>query len=376
MVKVIGSITPKRVQASLSGPERLTGLMRQVQVPMTVTAARQRLLDASPSDPSAQAASDVLAANAPSAITTEASRLALLADSPSDRAAQAAADALAANVPSDIATQAALDVLYEAELLAGIHQLDAAIDFGTAPGAVTPMFRYKAQDAGSESWPAWGYGGNLVRTTGAGSTLGQAGPFSGPLDGHLTPGPTGTTGVVFAASENVTGDVTTEDMIIELLLYYAGTAQRGVMAKRQTGSTVGYGLQFAGSPNCTLSLRSPTVVASLSATLRQGWNHLFMGINREGVGSGSGLCLTNGVTSGAVNLSSLGGHTLTAPQPLTLFRFASAADGTQRLDQPFSYVSAWKAPSGWIPDDATDTGPLKSLGAARFAALVQFPVGS
>lgn len=304
-------------------------------------------------------------------LSVEGARQVLLDASPSDEAAQAAADVLDANAPSAITTQAAYDALHAADLLPGLHNLDPTI---TLNSAVTPMFRYKARDALSASWPAWGYGGNLTLATGSGHTLGLSGPFAGPDDGSLDPGAAGTTAAVYQdQTGGGGGDIATEDFILEFVLYYDGTdGQRGVVAKRaSTAAVPGWFLQISPSPAAVFQIRTAAVLNSLSIGLRDGWNHLLIAGDRSG-GSGSLAGWCNGLVAGSANMVTLAGLSCSNAEALTLFRFTSNADGAGRFNLPFSYAAGWKAASGWI----TSLAGVQALANARFNALAQYPVGS
>jgi len=112
----------------------------------------------------------------------------------------------------------------------GVDQLSPSL---TINGVTeTPVFRYKGGDATTSAWPAWGYGDDLA-IAGAGSDpVPNAGsPGLGVIDDSIDY----QGGKYHEAAAATSGDVTTEDMVIELVFEFDATADTRYISKRAAG---------------------------------------------------------------------------------------------------------------------------------------------
>lgn len=230
--------------------------------------------------------------------------------------------------------------------VAGIDNLPAALTInGTT---VLPTFRYRGGDADGTDWDAWTYGETLT-AAGSGGSFDQGTPWWGDSDYSVDPAGTR----YWQASGNTFADVTTEDLVFELVLAYSSTANVRVFGK--WGSSR-YAVYSTGTGIAAYLYDGTNLGLTVSDALVDGhWYHMMFFGDR----SGSGQIYIDAAASGAaVDISAVG--SLTVAAALTL-----ADDSTpgNQYDQRIAYAAMYQR-AGWL-----DTHLQATVAAERFQRL-------
>lgn len=271
-------------------------------------------------------------------------------------AQQLVAESRAVQVPMTL--DAAKGVILDAGLLAGIHNLDPVI---TIDGVeVEPSWRYKAQDAGPEGLPAWGYGEDL-EAAGEGGDFGLPGPLPGPRDAAMHP--RGTRWYQGSADQ---GNIGERNLIIEALVRVGPSASgsQGVVGKSASGNApFWWVVQPNNSTACTLQLNSSGGgQASLNVTAAEGqWLLLHYVANLGGGAASYGNARAG---TGAADVSHHRGQLDNAGR-FTVCTYRDPPTPGAIYDGEWAYIA------GWEPE-AMSTHQLTDLVIERFAALLRF----
>ncbi len=238
--------------------------------------------------------------------------------------------------------------------LIGIENLaTSAIVYGQT---IAPKLYYRGQEYAGASWAGL-----------AGPTLAQAGSGTSPtiVDAPSEAVHAADAGVLcnygagkyFSSSPDVaSGDVTTEDMILELWLKPGPNALDFAFTKR--GSTSQGWMAYSASTAFKVSLKwnTTSVVCSWTITAAT-WVHLVVGVDRS---SATGIyCIKNGVLQGTTyDPTAL--TTLTSTTPT----FIGAVNGGGPSCASSIALAALWAANGWL--DADDKPALAAWALARY----------
>jgi hypothetical protein len=227
---------------------------------------------------------------------------------------------------------------------AGIDNLDPLF-WGRAP-----EFRYRGIDANLTGWIPWGYGPTLTYYgTSLPPNLGvTSSPYLGPSSGAVelfgnngAAGP----GSYQDASSTTAGDVTTGDIIVELVIKFVSGGAGWIMSKGAypTGN-VGWLLYYDSIPNWVVP--GNAICASYGAA--SGFDHYVFSYDRNGNGSQSIRHIRNGV------LKNLGSpqttNTLTNSYRLTINGKNDRASTQTHFH--IAYAAMWTA-ADLVPYDHT-----------------------
>lgn len=233
---------------------------------------------------------------------------------------------------------------------AGVDNLDEGMAInGTI---VSPTFRYKGGDADGTDLDAWTYGETLT-AQGSGGTFNTGSPGLGASDDSFDCEGTRH----WKADSSSTADLTTEDIVIEAVLYANVGSTQQILNKRD-GNDEGYLLQLLSTGSMVVKIEdtSANIVTLTGDVLNSGWYHVMVFLRR----SGSGQIYVNGTASGsAAAISSVG--TLTNSEYLRVGATSTSSnipDGTY-----IAYLALW-ADSAWL-----DTHLQADVAAKRFAQV-------
>lgn len=217
----------------------------------------------------------------------------------------------------------------------------------------TPTLRYKGGDASAAGWAAWTYGSNLTFVnSGTDATYNAGSPLLAFNDDALR----FNAGDYFHFTDNSYGDVTTEDMVVEMV--YRSTASVTRAFGKFNGAD---GWLFA--PNLTgntprlllADIDADAVSVETAAVATGSWNHILYFVDRSGSAQG----YLNGAASGAaVAVTTIGSMTVAAA-----FALGAQDGGAVPDDGQLAYFAMWKG-NNWL-----DSHLQPTLAAARFNAL-------
>jgi hypothetical protein len=231
-----------------------------------------------------------------------------------------------------------------------VERLPAALTINGI--TVLPTFRYKGGDANAVNWPAWGYGETLTLQAGTAPTLNNGSPLLGQMDDSVKFNGGGN-----YRATGTTGQITTEDFVVEAMFTWAGTATLRLMDKwSATGwllvaqATTAIEIYFNDGGGIAVEVISGVLVAGVTY-------HLIAFLDR----SGSGQIYINGVASGSpVAISGRANSLATA----ALFDIGADSNGTSLpYTSNIHYLAMWQGAS-WL-----DTHLQATIAATRFAQL-------
>jgi len=215
---------------------------------------------------------------------------------------------------------------------------------------VAPTFRYEAKDADGSDWDAATYGEQLT-AYGSGGAFDQATPLTDTSDKSVNPETTR----YWKASGNDFADVTTEDMVVEMVVKATDTSGDYVLTKYD-GST-GWYVNILVANRLDLLIKNGAALSSVAASGLVGnhWYHVIWFVDR----SGSGVAYVNGVAGTPAVVSTVSGS-ITVAIPVTVGALAFGSSGT---DYGIAYAALWKQDT-WL-----DTHLQATIAKQRFHAL-------
>ena len=196
----------------------------------------------------------------------------------------------------------------------GVSKLDAAL---TINGVTkTPLVRYVGADADATSWDADGYGTALATQDGS-TGLGKGVPTLNNAEKSVE----FNNDQWFKAGSAATGDITTGDIVMEVVFSHGTTGTTRIFDK--TAGGVSYSLQIHSSDRLSLKVDDGVTATTfiVAGTTDVGsWHHLMIFINRDEASSnGMGMYMnaykvSNGDFSAFGSLSNAGMFTVGATE--------------------------------------------------------------
>jgi hypothetical protein len=231
--------------------------------------------------------------------------------------------------------------------LPSVDRLDASLTInGTT---VTPTFRYKGGDADATNWDQWTYGETLT-SVGTAGTFNAGSPLLGSNDDSFSADVTR-----YYKATTSFADVTTEDMVIELVFKFDGTINRRVGGTWD--STSGYMLFNVNATDLVFYLDDGPNTASVIADGLDAdtWYHIIWFIDK----SGSGVAYVNGSAKTAAVVSGVGSVT---GNVLNI----GAGDDSFVWGTNIAYMAMWQQ-DAWL-----DTHLQPTIAQERFLKLTGF----
>jgi hypothetical protein len=224
---------------------------------------------------------------------------------------------------------------------------------------VTPTFRYKGGDCDATDCDAWDYGDALTRTAVAtppdyndGSPLLGANDDSVHFNGSD----------YYQSAAATTGDVTTEDMVVELVAKFDNIAADMWFLDKYVGPAQGWGVRMRniGTGRLDFLIRDADsglkIVQSANTLTAGAWYHYLAFVDR----SGSVQIYLNGTASGAAVDISAAADTITNNDNLHM---GEHQGGASAVTGNIAYAAMWKQ-DAWL-----DTHLQATVAAERFARL-------
>jgi hypothetical protein len=240
-------------------------------------------------------------------------------------------------------------ILEDKDVTAGVHRLNPDLTInGTT---VYPMLRYKGGDANGTNWPAWGYGETLTLQAGTAPSYNQGSPLTGPQDDSVK----FNEGGYYKASNNSFADITTEDVVVEMVIKLNTSKLIVEFGKLDTESYFCLLRTGANLLLCRFFSDSSAVDVDSTSPILDSWYHCMCFLDRNG----SGVWYLNGTNqSSPVDISSKS-STITNTGSFTL----GAIDTGYTSVSSYAYLSIWKY-DNWL-----DTHLQAAIAKERFAKL-------
>lgn len=233
----------------------------------------------------------------------------------------------------------------------GVDQLDAYMTINGV--TVNPTFRYKGGDANANNWNPWIFGETLnFVEDGANQDYNQGSPIMG--SGANDDSVTFNDGDVYQATNTTFADVTTEDMVFEMIYRPDDNSTSGIFAK-QAGDA-GYQAKRTSLTNMLVFTGGVNSNVNSGGEDAGTWNHVIWFLDRDG----SGQVYVNGVASGAAADISARAATMTNAG---IFTIGALSNTTVNVSAGIAYVAMWQR------DDWLDTHLQASVAADRFAKV-------
>lgn len=233
----------------------------------------------------------------------------------------------------------------------GVGLLDPELEINSV--TEEPQFRYNGKIATASVWPSWSYGEQLaIGGSGSDPTPGQFSPLLGASDGAVL----FNGAKYFAAATSGFADVTTEDIVIELVFRMPSTSGLRMLEKRKSAADYNGWTVFNNAGFLTLYLDSgASQIGFATGALTAGcWYHAMAFADR----SGSGAWYVNGLASGTpVSLASVTGSLTNSEY---MWVGAASAFGPAAWTDPIAYIAMWMK-SAWL-----DTHLQAAVAAERF----------
>lgn len=236
----------------------------------------------------------------------------------------------------------------------GVYHLDPALTINSQ--TVYPTLRYTAGGGlvDASDWRPWGYGENLdIAGAGAVPTMNTGSPLLGLLDDSVR----GEGGKRYDANNGTFADITTEDVVFELILEYSSTGNTRLVSKLPAGAATGWQFTSEGSKEAFYAYSGGNFGLVNSDTLILGViYHLIYFLDR----SGSGICYTNASAGTAASLSTGGNDVQASWTTATVFSIFDAPNYSIPYDKRLMYFSMWKK-ANWL-----DTHLQPTIAQERF----------
>ena len=244
----------------------------------------------------------------------------------------------------------------------GVNNLNPSLTInGTT---VTPTFRYKGGDADGTNWNQWTYGEILpVVSTGTAADLNQGSPLLSSNDDSLK----FNAGWYYQDSGSSFADVTTEDLVFEMVVKYSVSDNTVIASKRAAGGE-GWRLDKRTGPNIRVLIEDSAAhsIKWTSASIpAEAWYHVIVFVNRSENSTNGMQGYVNGISSGTgLNASSV--LTMTSAGSMII---GAGNAGAAPLDANIAYLAMWKQ-SAWHQEGASGPTEWASIAKERFYRLI------
>jgi hypothetical protein len=223
-------------------------------------------------------------------------------------------------------------VSFSAPASNGVDNLDPSLTINGITD--TPVFRYKGGDATAAIWPHWTYGEQLtISASGTLPTPNELSPLLGANDDSILY----RAGRQHNAANNTLGDVTTEDIVFEVVAQMPNGTFSGLFHKR-IGNLVGWSVYCTNTTQLGCEIIDGSAVnrsASSNAIGAFTWFHGMVFIDK----SGSMMIFVNADPGVATAISGAVGS-LTSATPMGLGGFRN--DTTLASSSRIAYAAMWK----------------------------------
>jgi hypothetical protein len=242
----------------------------------------------------------------------------------------------------------------------GVNNLDPNLTInGTT---VTPEFRYKLGDADGTNLDPWTYGSILPLSVGT-PVYNNGSPLLGSNDdsADLNSG-------YYQDTGNTTGDVSTEDIVIETIYKHSG-GTKGLVGKGLAATGDTWGL-YTGTANIRFRIEVSSANIDLqSLNLVDGaWYHVIAFINRDEASTNGSQMYINAVASGAgVDFSANAGSASNSEN----MRLGTYGNITIAYDSNIAYLAMWLQAS-WHQAGAAGPTEWAAIAKERFEKLTGF----
>lgn len=247
---------------------------------------------------------------------------------------------------------------------AGVSLLDPVLTLNGV--SQSPLLLYYGGDAGASSWAQMGVAGGALAIAGAGAapTLGVATCFASDLGVTFNGG----AGAKYFQSAGTTvGQVTTEDLVWELVVKQTSAAKNCRLFQKSTAGLVGWTIyQDSGSNKVYGYCHDGTntvLPLSPSAMVVGRYYHYFLYMDRSENSTNGCAIVMNGTAGTGVNPSAL--TSITNAGHLTI---GAAEDGSSPADNTIVHCAMWAA-SGWLAGGAGGAAEALAVAQARYARL-------
>jgi hypothetical protein len=233
---------------------------------------------------------------------------------------------------------------------------------------VTPTFVYKGKDATASSWPADAYGETLsIAGSGTVPTINDGSPLLGSNDDSVK----FELGKCYQPADAIPGDVTTEDMLFEIVWrpYQTAATYHDTFCKANGAvNTKGWSFtDMAAATGLVFYINDGTNFSYIITNVTAGvWYHCLIYVDRSDVAAtGISKGLNGTFTAGGTNNpSSVGSITSTGKLSIG----GASAIGTNLSKSNVAYFAMYKQ-ANWFAGGATNTTQWGTFTAERFARL-------
>lgn len=215
---------------------------------------------------------------------------------------------------------------------------------------VSPTFLYYGNDATASTFPAqWGEA-LPITGTGAAPSLNQPAYGNGDNDSMVV----GSADMNYTSLSSSYADSATDDIVLELVGFWDGTADFKTIIAKKSSSSAGYGIQFTptGAISLIASDGTNNAISTSTDTIQAGTFFHYIGFIDK---SGSICGYLNSAQTPAASAGAVGSMTTTSG--LSLFAFTGSSNRSQ---SGIVSVSMWQQ-SAWL-----DTHLQAAVAAERF----------
>lgn len=232
--------------------------------------------------------------------------------------------------------------------------------------SVAPLMRYEGKDATAATWSSVVGPALPIASTGTSPTTATDTPLTSTADKAVR----FVGGKVYQSADATSGDLTTEDVLVEALMWVPATvAVSQISAAKRGTSGAGWQLQLSTTVRLAFTISDGVNTGSAAGQLAAGtWNHIIYCVDRSENSTTTGaVMLVNGV---AVTLTtsmnpSLVTGSLTNAKALSI---GSDGDLAQKATTAFAYLAVYKT-QDWFAGGATNTSQWAAIAKERAARL-------
>jgi hypothetical protein len=235
----------------------------------------------------------------------------------------------------------------------GVDRLDPSLTINSI--TETPQVRYKGGDADGTDWDHWTYGEAIDLQSGTAPSYNQGSPGYNTNDDSVL----FNTGGYYMADDFTTGQVATEDFVIETI-FQASPTNATMIFNATRASGIGFQIYMTGANQLNLYIVDAggnDTVSSVAFVIPEAWYHAMFFMDR----SGSGQLYLDGVANGAaVDISGTSGTLNPGNRSFTL---GARSNGTNPYDRAIAYYALWKR-AAWL-----DTHLQATVAKERFEMM-------
>jgi hypothetical protein len=242
--------------------------------------------------------------------------------------------------------------------LPSVDKLDLTLTInGTT---VNPTFVYSGGDADGTDWNPLTYGEDLTYNAGGGAaSFNQGSPLLGTNDDSVL----FDTNAYYQAAGSAFADITTEDIVFEIIFKFGATGTYPFHKRTLAGS--GWTCYLAGDIRFLIRDGSTTKTLDSDNLTVGAWYHAMAFINRDEGSANGAKWYINGVVSGAGDDMSGASASLSNADNFTI---GSKNDGTAGYDSNIAMAALW-IQSNWHQAGAAGPTEWAALVAERFQRL-------